>query len=44
MLLGAIGARFLGNMLAGRGMNRAGERIIRACYGSNRSSTKNKDF
>ena len=32
MLLGTLGASLLGNMLADKGMNRAGERIIRAGY------------
>ena len=34
MLLGTLGARLLGNMLAGRGIIRAGEGTIRAGYGS----------
>ena len=34
MLLGTIGASLLGNMLAGRGVTRAGEGTIRAGYGS----------
>ena len=41
MLLGTLGAILLGNMLAGTGINRAGERFLRASYGS---SIKNKDF
>ena len=49
MLLGTLGASLgnslvsviLGNVLAGKGMNRAGEGYIRADYGS---SLKNKDF
>ena len=41
MLLGTLGASLLGNILAGKGMNRAGEGSIRAGYGS---SIKNKDF
>ena len=41
MLLGTLGASLLGNILAGKIMNRAGEGFIRAGYGS---STKNKDF
>ena len=44
MLLGTLGASLLGNMLAGKGMNRAGEGIIRAGYGSKGSSIKNSDF
>ena len=41
MLLGTLGASLLGNILASKGMNRAGEGFIRAGYGS---SIKNKDF
>ena len=41
MLLGTLGASLLGNILAGKSMNSAGEGFIRAGYGS---STKNKDF
>ena len=41
MLLGTLCASFLGDILAGKGMNRAGERFIRASYGS---SVKNKNF
>ena len=41
MLLGTLGASLIGNIFAGKGMNRAGERFIRAGYGS---STKKKDF
>ena len=44
MLLGTLGAILLGNVLAGKGLNRAGEGIIRVGYGSKRSSIKNKDF
>ena len=33
MLLGTLGARLLGNLLAGKGINRAGEGIIRAGEG-----------
>ena len=44
MLLGTIGSSLLGNMLAGKGMNTAGEGIIRGGYGSKRSSIKNNDF
>ena len=35
MLLGTLGASLLGNLLTGRGINRAGKRIIRAGYGNN---------
>ena len=50
MLLVTLGASFLGNILAGkgvietihgRGMHRAGERIVRAGYG-NKKGQKNK--
>ena len=48
MLLGTLGASLLGNILAGkginkkgRGMNRAGEGILRAGYGR---SSKKTDF
>ena len=41
MLLGTLSASFLGNILAGKGMNRAREGFLRAGYGS---STKNKDL
>ena len=34
MLLGTLRARLLGNILAGKGTNRAGEGIIRASYGN----------
>ena len=41
MLLGTLGASLLGNILAGKGMNRTGEEFIRAAYGF---PIKNKDF
>ena len=41
MFLGTLGASLLGNILACKGINRAGEEFIRAGYGS---SIKNKDF
>ena len=41
MLLGRLGACFLGNILVGKGMNRGGEGFITAGYGS---SIKNKNF
>ena len=48
MLLGTLGASLLGNIVAGKGMNRAGERIVRAGYGNKKvwkTTTKNKsDF
>ena len=40
-LLGTLGASLLGNILAGKGMNRAGEGFLRAGQGS---SIKSKDF
>ena len=33
MLLGALGVSLLGNILADRGISRAGEGIVRAVYG-----------
>ena len=41
MLLSTLGASLLVNILAAKGMIRAGEGFIRAGYGS---SIKNKDF
>ena len=41
MLLGTLRASLLGNILAGKEMNRAGEGSHRAGYGS---SIKNNDF
>ena len=40
MLLITLGASFLGNMLAGKGINRAGQDLIRAGYGSTRPVNK----
>ena len=40
MLLGTLGASLLGNMLAGKGVIRAGEGTARVDYGSKRSSIK----
>ena len=34
MLLGTLGASLLGNILAGKGINRAGEGIARVGYGN----------
>ena len=42
MLLGTLGASLLGNILAGKGINRAGEGIVRAGYGNKRQDHKNK--
>ena len=41
MLLGTLGASLLGDILSGKGLIRAGERTIRAGYGSKRPSLKN---
>ena len=41
MLLGTLSASFLGNILAGKGINRAGEGIVRAGHGC---VSKKKDF
>ena len=43
MLLGTLGGSLLGNLLTGKGINRAGGVIIRAAYGS-KISSKNKSF
>ena len=40
MLLGTLGASLLGNMLAGKGVIRAGERTAKVGYRSKRSSIK----
>ena len=40
MSLGTLGASLLGNMLAGKGIIRAGERTARGGYGSKRSLSK----
>ena len=37
MLLGRLGASLLGNTLTGRGINRAGDAVLRAGYGSRSS-------
>ena len=45
MLLGALGASLLENILTGPGINRAGEGIVRAGYGNKRQDYENKmDF
>ena len=36
MLLGTLGANLLGNILAGKGINRAGEGIVRSGHGNNK--------
>ena len=43
MLLGTLGASLLGNTLAGRGVNRAGEGVIRTGYG-NEKDQKIQDY
>ena len=45
MLLGTMGASFIRNILAGKGMNRDGEEIVRAGYGNEKvrkTTTKSK--
>ena len=45
MLLGTLGASLLGNILGGKGMNWAGEGIVRVGYGNKRQEYANKiDF
>ena len=44
MLLGTLGASLLGNMLAGKGVIRAGEGTAKVGYGSKRSSLKDLQF
>ena len=45
MLLRTLGASLLKNILAGRGINKAGEGVIRTGYGNKRQDHKNKmDF
>ena len=40
MLLGTLGASFLGNLLTGKGIMRAGDGIVRAGEGSKKKQTK----
>ena len=40
MLLGTLGASLFGNILAGKGINRAGEGIVRAGYGNKKGKKK----
>ena len=42
MLLGTLGVSLLGNVLAGKGINRAGEGIARAEYGNKRQNYEAK--
>ena len=45
MLLGTLGASLLGIILVGKGINRAGERVVRAGYGNEKGIKNNKmDF
>ena len=45
MLLGILGASLLENILAGKGLNIAGEGIVRAGYGNKEQDYENKmDF
>ena len=44
MLLGALGASLLGDILTGRGINRAGEGIVRTVYGNKRQDHKKNGF
>ena len=45
MPFGTLGASLLGNILAGKGINRAGEGIVRAGYGHKKGQKNNKmDF
>ena len=40
MLLGTLKVSLLGNILAGKGINRAGEVVLRAGYGNNKMDFK----
>ena len=42
MLLGTVGASLLWKILAGKGINRAGERIVRAGYGNKKGQKTRK--
>ena len=45
MLSGTLGASLLGNILAGKGINRAGEGIVRAGHGNKGQDYEDKmDF
>ena len=44
MLLDTLGASLLRNILTGRGINRAGEGVVRAGYGRRFSKNKKMDF
>ena len=43
MLLGTLGANLLGNILAGKGINRVGEEIVRANYGNKKGQKTRKN-
>ena len=43
MLLGILGASLLGNLLTGKGINRAGEGIVKAGYGHPSSSVSHNN-
>ena len=43
MLLGTLGASLLGNILTGKGINRAGEGIVRAGYGNKKGQKTRQD-
>ena len=42
MLLGTLGVNLLGNILASKGINRAGEGTVRAYYGNRKQQQKDK--
>ena len=42
MLLSTLGASLIGNVLAGKGINRAGEGIVRAGYGNKKGQKTRK--
>ena len=44
MLLGTLGASLSGNILAGKGINRAGKGIIRTGYGNKKDHKTNRIF
>ena len=44
VLLGTLGASFLGNIFRGKGINRGGEGVIRAVYWPNSQSKKKKYY
>ena len=47
MLVGTLGANLLENILAGKGMNRAREEIVRAGYGNKKgqkATTKSQTY